>query len=85
MKTKEVNENLIGKRVAGVFTAMEVTGTIIGIVREKSLTRDEICSVGVEIKLDEPVRWGDYIYTKYCSTARVSDDWGNLSLTKVIN
>ena len=83
MKTSEVNESLIGKRVSGITTAMPVTGTIIGIVRERSLS-GEICSVGVEIKLDEPVCWGDYLYTKYASTARVCDDWGNLQHTKII-
>ena len=85
MKTQEVNESLIGKKVSGVFTAMEVTGTIIGIVRRSSLTSDEICSVGVKIKLDEPVRWGDDLYIEYESTARVIDDWGNLEHTKVID
>ena len=84
MKTSEVNESLIGKRVIGICTAMQVTGTIIGIVRRSSLTSNEICSVGVKIKLDEPVRWGEDLYTEYESTARVSDDWGNLQHTKVI-
>lgn len=85
MKTSEVNESLIGKRVSGIFTAMEVTGTIYGIIEERSNKSGELCSVGVAIKLDEPVRWGDGLYTEYNSTARVFDDWGNLQHTKVIS
>ena len=77
MKTSEVNENLIGKRVAGVFTAMEVSGTITGIV-------DYGCDKGVRIRLDEGVNWGDEIFHEYESTARVDDEFGNLKYTRVI-
>lgn len=86
MRTKEVNNSLIGKRVKGIFTAMEVTGTIIGIVEERSPwgPSNEICSKGVRIKLDKPVRWGSETFTQYESTARVSDEFGNLHHTEII-
>ena len=32
MKTQDININLIGKKVRGIFTGMEITGTIIDIV-----------------------------------------------------
>lgn len=78
MRTTEVNESLIGKRVAGVFTAMEVTGTITGIV-------DDGFSKGVKIKLDNGVNWGNEIFHEYESTVRVEDEWGNLKYTRIIN
>ena len=78
MRTTEVNESLIGKRVAGVFTAMDVTGTITAIV-------DDGFSKGVRIKLDNGVNWGGEIYHEYESTARVEDEWGNLKYTRIIN
>lgn len=78
MKTSEVNSNLIGKRVKGVFTAMDVTGTITEIVEDKY-------SIGVAIKLDKPVNWGGEYYTSYQSTARKIDDWGNLKYTVVLD
>lgn len=78
MRTTEVNESLIGKRVAGVFTAMEVTGTVTGIV-------DDGFSKGVRIKLDNGVNWGNEIFHEYENTARVEDEWGNLKYTRIIN
>ena len=78
MKTSEVNESLIGKKVSGIFTAMEVTGTITAIVENKY-------TKGVRIKLDKPVRWGSEAFTQYESTARVEDEWGNLKYTRIIN
>lgn len=77
MKTTEVNSSLIGKRVKGIFTALEVTGSITAIYEDEY-------SKGVEIKLDKPVVWGDYTYYKYTSTARKYDDWGNLKYTELI-
>lgn len=78
MKTQEVNSSLIGRRVKGIFTAMEVMGTIIGIFENPY-------SKGVTIALDSLVQWGDDFYTKYDSTARIFDDWGNLSYTQLID
>lgn len=99
MKTQDININLIGKKVRGIFTGMEITGTIIDIVSlwSSKMSGTEtygedvpadpemhLCSKGVVIALDTPVRWGDYFYTKYESTARICDDWGNLSHTELI-
>ena len=77
MTTSDINNSLIGKRVKGIFTAMEVTGTIIGLVDDKY-------SAGVEIELDRPVNWGGDLYNKYQSTARKYDQFGNLKYTELI-
>lgn len=77
MKTTEVNDRLVGKKVKGVFTSLEVTGIITGIFENEY-------SKGVEIKLDKPVVWGDFTYKSYTSTARKCDDWGNLQLTELV-
>lgn len=87
MKTSEVNESLIGKRVACVITGMQTTGTIIGVVHDyDKLSPDRpLCSKGVRIKLDYPTQWGDDEYDEIESTSRVSDDYGNLSNTHLID
>ena len=77
MTTSEINISLIGKRVKGNFTAMEVTGTVTEII-------DTEHSAGVRIELDEPVQWGRCTYTHFDSTARKTDDWGNLEFTELI-
>ena len=87
MKNSEVNESLIGKRVKCVFTGLETTGTIIGIVEEYATfsPRKPLCAKGVRIELDYPIQWGENEFTEYESTARVHDGWGNLSYTQIIN
>lgn len=87
MKTSEINDGLIGKRVSGIFTGLKVIGTIIGIVEDydESNPSRHLCSKGVKIELDHPVLWGEYEYYQYESTSRVSDDWGNLSYTHLIS
>lgn len=87
MKTSEINEGLIGKRVSDIFTGLKVTGTIIGIVEDydDSNPNRHLCSKGVKIELDHPVLWGEDEYDEFESTSRVSDDWGNLSYTHVID
>ena len=87
MKTSEVNENLIGKRVSCICLGVETKGTIIGIVEYHSSysPNKPLCSKGVKIELDYPIQWGDDEYTEYESTSRVSDDFGNLSHTHIIN
>lgn len=77
MKTTEVNESLVGKKVKGILTSLEVTGVITGIFENEY-------SKGVEIRLDNPVVWGDYTYENYTSTARKHDNWGNLQLTELV-
>jgi hypothetical protein len=78
MKTSEVNESLIGKKVSGIFTALEVTGTITGIIENEYTT-------GVRIKLVRGDKATGEIYTEYDSTARICDEFGNLKYTKVIS
>ena len=78
MKIEEVNQSIIGRRVKGVFTATQVTGTI------DKVTESEY-TVEVHIILDKPVSWGDDEYTSYWSTARKCDGWGNLQHTEFID
>lgn len=86
MKTSEVNESLIGKRVSCVFTGMQTTGTIIGIVHDhdKWSSNRPLCSKGVRIKLDYPIQWGDDEYDEIESTSWLGDEYGNLSNTYLI-
>ena len=86
MKTSQVNQTFVGKRVKGIFTGLEVTGTIIGIVEDHDPFSQgkPLCSKGVRIRLDEPVQWGEDLYKEYESTSRVHDDWGNLEYTELI-
>lgn len=84
MKTSEVNEALVGRRVSGIYQGSKVTGTVVAIVEDKY-------TIGVRIKLDVPmVVWsGDYsteswVEEEYESTARKSDGWGNLHHTELV-
>lgn len=84
MKTSEVNEALVGRKVQGHWQGSEVTGTVVAIVENKY-------TIGVRIKLDVPmVVWsGDYsveswVQEEYESTSRKSDGWGNLQHTELI-
>ena len=83
MKTSEVNEALVGRKVSGICQGSKVTGTVVAIVEDKY-------TIGVRIKLDVPmVVWsGDYsteswVEEEYESTARKSDGWGNLHHTEL--
>lgn len=84
MKTIEVNEALVGRRVSGISQGSKVTGTVVAIVEDKY-------TIGVRIKLDVPmVVWsGDYsteswVEEEYESIARKSDGWGNLHHTELV-
>lgn len=77
MRTEEVSNELVGKKVECVFTGMKVTGVITGIVEDEY-------SKGVAVKFDKPVQWGDDMYTNMESTARKKDEAGNLQYTKLI-
>lgn len=91
MKTSEVNQSLVGKRIKGNLTGLEVTGTIVAIIEEcawpwrPKSEENQVCSKGVRIKLDKPVQWGDSTWTEYESTARVYDEFGNLQFTELLN
>lgn len=84
MKTNEINNSLIGKRVRGNFTEVAYEGTIIGIVEGRDPIHGQICTKGLKIKLDHSIQWGDDEYEVVESTARVMDDWGNLQHTELI-
>lgn len=86
MKTSEINPSIIGRRVKGIHSGFNVTGTITEIVEDEY-------SIGVKIKLDDPVfnvtgygvlrtEWYD---TEYESTARKFDGWGNLQHVEFID
>lgn len=77
MRTNEVSNEMVGKKVEVVFTGLKVTGVITGIVEDEY-------SKGVAVKLDKPVQWGDDMYTNMESTARKKDEAGNLQYTKLI-
>lgn len=77
MKTNEVTNKLINKKVECVVTGLKTTGVVTGII-------DNQWSKGVIIKLDTPVQCGDDVFTVWHSTSRKSDDFGNLSNTHLI-
>lgn len=91
MKTLDVNQSLVGRRVKGIFTGLQVTGTIVGIVEDLAMPwkpqseENKVCTKGVRIKLDKPIQWGPYEYEEYESTARVYDEFGNLHHTELID
>ena len=84
MKTSEVNEALVGRKVSGICQGFKVTGIVMAIIENEY-------TIGVRIKLDVPmVVWsGDYsteswVEEEYESTARKSDGWGNLHYTELV-
>lgn len=87
MKTSEVNESLIGKRVTCLVSGIRTTGTIIGIVHyyDKWSSNCPLCSKGVRIKLDYPIQWGDDEYDEIESTSWIGDEYGSLSNTHLID
>lgn len=84
MKTTDITKELVGKRVKCITIGQEGVGTIIGIIEDHDPVTHKLCSKGVKIKLDKPVQWGDDLYDINESTARVSDDKGNLQFTELI-
>ena len=75
MKTIEINDSLIGKRVRGNFTDVAYEGTIIGIVECRDPIYGQISTKGLRVQLDYPIQWGDDEYDVVESTARVKDEW----------
>jgi hypothetical protein len=84
MKTSDITKELVGKRVKCITIGEKCEGTIIDIVEEHDPVTGKLCSKGVKIKLDKPVQWGDDLYDVNESTARVSDEQGNLQYTELI-
>lgn len=78
MRTSEVNESLIGKRVEGISFGAMVTGTVTGI----EITE---CSATVFFAFDKAQRWGDDVWTKGSNWARLSDEFGSLSHMRVLD
>ena len=84
MKTSEVNESLVGRRVRTYYNGGR-EGVIVAIVEDQY-------SKGVRIKLDKPVFWAtgygvqhtEWWEYEYDSTARKFDDFGNLSYVELI-
>lgn len=77
MKTAEVNENLIGKRVECLVSGFKRTGIVTGLI-------DNQWTKGVIVMLDKPLRCADDTFTRWHSTARKTDDFGNLQKTRLI-
>lgn len=84
MKTSDITKELVGKRVKCITIGDKSEGTIIDILEEHDPVTGKLCSKGVKIKLDHPVQWGDDLYNVNESTARVSDEKGNLQYTELI-
>ncbi|MCH1614041.1 MAG: hypothetical protein L7S72_12185 [Flavobacteriales bacterium] len=87
MKTKEVNTNLIGKKVEIIVTerlrnvkkSLMIEGIVTGIFEDKY-------TKGIEVK-HKPVIWGlvdSDVFTKSTLMARKFDESGNLQLAKLI-
>lgn len=77
MKTSEVNESLIGKRVKGIALGLMVTGTITAVEVND-------CSAVVYFDYDKPVQWGDDFYTHGDNWARLHDEFGSLHYMELI-
>lgn len=77
MKTSEVSDYLVGKKVEFNFTGLRSTGVVTEIVENKY-------SKGVKIKFDKPIVWGDCSYEENEFTARKWDDFGCLSHVQII-
>ena len=71
MKTAEVNNSIIGKRVKGIFDSNEVTGVVV------STYEDEYFK-GVKIELDKPVFWNTHTFKNYVFAEHKNAGWGNL-------
>lgn len=78
MKSKDVNEELIGKRCKSIFTGLMVTGVI------EEINIDEH-SANVKVRYDEPHNWGGEWYDCDWSFARLCDDFGSLHHLEIID
>jgi hypothetical protein len=94
MKTSEINNSLVGKKVNGYFMEKNVTGTIIAIVNDyadnhpKRIAAGEpakyLCTVGIRIKLDEAIKWAGFDWKEYEATESLETGRGNLRMVSII-
>ncbi len=77
MKSNEVDNSLIGRRVKAISFGEMVTGTIFEV-------EDTKCSVCVYFKLDTPQNWGGQIYREGSAWARKADEFGSLHHMELI-
>ena len=78
MKTKEVNDSIIGKRCKSIFTSMMVTG----VIEEINITQ---YTAEVKVRFDEPHNWGGELYAYSWSHARLCDEFGSLHHLEIID
>ncbi|MEN9919570.1 MAG: hypothetical protein RL662_2006 [Bacteroidota bacterium] len=78
MKTKEVNDSIIGKRCKFIFTGMMVTG----VIEEINTTQ---YTAEVKVRFDEPHNWGGELYECNWSHARLHDEFGSLHHLEIID
>lgn len=78
MKTKDVNEEIIGKRCKSIFTGLMVTG-VIEEIKISEYTAE------VKVRYDEPLQWGNVSYESDWSFGRLSDEFGSLSHLEIID
>ena len=71
MTTKEITNELIGRRCRCIFTGLMVEGTITEIIEDKYVK-------GVMVEFDQPQQWGDDLYRRTDATARKIDEFGTL-------
>ncbi|MDR1584355.1 MAG: hypothetical protein LBS55_14080 [Prevotellaceae bacterium] len=78
MKTKEVNDSIIGKRCKCIFTGLMVSGTIEAV----NITK---YSAEVKIRFDEPHNWSGELYEYDWAHARLHDEFGSLQYLEIID
>ena len=76
MKTKEVNEKLIGKEVEIIVTGLMVKGIVTEIYNDKY-------SKGIRVT-HEPVQWGKNTFVNSLCIGRIFDEMGSLKYAKLI-
>ena len=77
MKSNEVNNSLIGRRVKTMSLGVMVTGTITKIEKNDY-------SVCVFYELDAPQDWGGETYRNSYNWARKADEFGSLHHMELI-
>ena len=92
MRTADVNDSLIGKRVRITDGLYKGEGTIVATVESKDPVTGSLCSKGVRVHLDKPVFQASGYGVQHTEwwedeadmTARVFDDWGPLQLVELV-